>query len=285
MSSPTINSAQSYGDTSLLTIMNYARALVNDSQAGATGTIGEGQILVDDPTIAAFTQPMLMASIRELYRELRNVGDPTLIRDNVIVQNLPIVDSPVNGPGGPDPAVQTFLSFDGYFDGVQMHSQYLLPSDMIYPEKVWERQTGTNDNFGQMTQSRFGLPSRPQYPTLGEWEWRENKIWFVGSTQNRDIRMRYYAQLPQFFSSTLNYETTFVPIIDCTDAVAYKVAVKYARMLGSPGLQDLVSEAKEQMFQLKNAVTRRAQSIEYNRIPYGHSDGDLNNNWFFGGYI
>ena len=69
--------------------------------------------------------------------------------------------------------------------------------------------------------------------------------------------------------------------MDCTDAVAYKTAVKYARMLGSPGLEDLKMEAKEQMFQLKNANTRRSQSITYERIPFGNSDGDTNNNYLF----
>jgi len=51
-------------------------------------------------------------------------------------------------------------------------------------------------------------------------------------------------------------------------------------MLESPGLPDLVAEAKEQMFQLKNAVVRRSQSIEYQRIPYGTSSRDTNNSFF-----
>jgi hypothetical protein len=41
MSSPTINSnLSSNGDTSLLNVCNLVRALINDSQAGATGTPG-----------------------------------------------------------------------------------------------------------------------------------------------------------------------------------------------------------------------------------------------------
>jgi hypothetical protein len=277
MSSPTINSTQAFGSTSLGTIMILARSLVNDTQPGAQGIIGEGQILVDNPKISAFTLPFLMASIREVYRELRNVGDPELIFDNVIIENLPIVNSPVNGPGSSDPAVQTILSTNGYFDGVQQWPNFLLPANMLYPEKLWERASGTNNNFHEMTQVQSGLPSRAQQPDLVHWEWRNNNLNFCGATQNRDIRMRYYGTLPVPYGTTLNFETTYVPIFDCTEAVAYKVAVKYARMLGSPGLQDLVGEAKEQMFQLKNQVTRRMQSIDYHRIPFGNSDGDINN--------
>lgn len=224
--------------------------------------------------------PSFNSSIRELYRELRNDGDPVLIKDNIILLNLPILNSPTNGPGGPDPTVQTVLSTAGYFDGVQTHSEFQLPGDMLYPTQVWERASGTNNPFVKMTQVQESLPAVQQGPTLCYWEWRNNNINFIGATQNRDIRLRYYCSLPQFFSQTLNFDATFVPVLDCTDAVAYKTAVKYARMLGSPGLADLKEEAMQQMFQLKNANTRRMQFVDYQRIPYGHSDGDMNNNWF-----
>ena len=281
MSSPTFNLNPSLAAASLGNIMNLVRALVNDSQAGVTGTPGEGQVFTNNPDISPFTQPFLNSSIRELYRELRNVGQPTLIKDNIIVKNLPIINSPTNGPGGYDPSVQTYLSTGGYFDGVEIWPNFQLPGDVLYMETVWERQTGTNNNFVKMEEVQDGLPSRPQWPVLGQWEWRNDNLNFCGATGNRDIRMRYYCALPQFFSSTLDFDSTYVPIMDCTDAVAYKTAVKYARMLGSPGLEDLKMEAKEQMFQLKNANTRRSQSITYERIPFGNSDGDTNNNYLF----
>lgn len=282
MSSPTLNLPQGTGDTSLETIMNLVRSLVNDTQAGLTDTPGEGQVFTDNPSISPFTQPFLNSAIRQLYRELRNIGDPTLVFDNVIVSGLPIINSPTNGPGGPDPAVQTVLSTSGYFDGVQIWPNYLLPSNCLFMETVWERATNSNNNFQRMSQVQDGLPSRPQQPDLAQWEWRNNNLNFVGATTVRDLRMRYYGSLPTFFSPTLNFSSTYVPIFDCTDAVAYKTATMYARMLGSPGLQDLAGEAKEQMFQLKNQVTRRMQSINYRRSPYGHSDGDLNNAFLYG---
>lgn len=280
MSSPTINVSSNSGNTSLATIMDLVRALVNDSQAGATNTPGEGQIFTNDPAISPFTQPFLNSSIRELYRELRNVGQPTLIKDNVIVSGL----TPVNGANGlgiPDPATQTYLGFGGYFDGSTINSNLVLPSDVLYMEQVSERQTGTNNSFVPMSQEQSGLPSRPQQPTLCEWEWRNDSIWMVGSTNTVDIRMRYWCSLPQFFSPTLDFNSTFVPILDCTDAVAYKTAVKYALMLGSPGLAELRSEAKEQMFQLKNANVRRSQSRDFQRMPYGsYGSSDTNNSFF-----
>jgi len=261
--------------------MDLVRSLVNDTQAGATDTPGEGQIFTNDSQISPFTQPFLNSSIRELYRELRNCGDPVLIKDNVILTGLPIINSPTNGLGQTDPAVQTVLAPEGYFDGVQYWPNFPLPDDMLYPTTVWERTTGTNDVFHRMDAPSGGLESAMQGPYLKQWEWRNNQLNFRGATQNVDIRMRYYCSLPQFFSATLDFASTYVPVMDCTDAVAYMTAVKYARMLGSPGLADLLAESKNQMFQLKNANVRRMQHEDFARIPFGNSSGDLNNEFSF----
>ena len=275
MSSPTINVGQNTGDTSLLTIMNLVRSLVNDTQAGATADPGEGQIFTDNPAISPFTQPFLNSSIRELYRELRNVGAPTLVKDNVLIENLPPLVSPRYGVAQPDPAVQVYLGFGGYFDGTTINSNFVLPSDVLYPERVWERQSKTTNLFAPMKQSQFGLPSVLQCGTIGMWEWRNDNINMPGSTSIRDLRLRYWCSLPQFFSQTLDFAATYVPILDCTDAVAYKTAVKYANMLGSPNLATLQADAKEQMFQLKQQHVRRSQSVDYHRIPFGEHGGSM----------
>jgi hypothetical protein len=271
MSSPTF-SLGPY--PSLQDIMNLSRSIVNDAQAGATGEVGEGQILVDNPNISGFTLPFLNSAIRELYRELRNIGAAVLIRDNVIIEGLTPINSPRYGLAQPDPAVQVFLSFGGYFDGVNINPNIFLPSDMISPERLWERSTGTTNLFRDMVQPEFGLPSCLQGPCLGLWEWREEKIWMVGATGKRDLRLRYYCALPQFFSNTMDFSSTYVPVIDCIDAVSYKLAVKYSMMLGSPNLKDMQAEAKEQMFQLKQEHVRRAQSVDYHRIPFKGGRGN-----------
>lgn len=273
MSSPTINVGQSSGNTSLAMIMNLVRALVNDSQAGATATPGEGQIITDNPSISPFTQPFLNSAIREVYRELRNAGQPTLIKDNVIISGLTPVYSPTYGLAAQDPAVQVYLGFGGYFDGNSINGDLLLPNDVINVVRVWERQTGTNNSFVPMTQPEFGLPSRLQQDTFDEWEWRNDAIWMVGSIQTRDLRLRYKCALPQFFSSTLNFDSTYVPIIDCVDAVAYKTAAKYAGSLGAPGTEWLEKQAAEQMLQLKLSNVLRMQSVDYARPAYGENDG------------
>ena len=284
MSSPTINlgsngSGGSY--PSLEEISNLIRGLINDDQAGLTGTPGEGQIWTDNSAVSPFVQPFLNSAIRQVYRELRNIGVPTLIKDNVIVSGLTPVNGPTNGYANPDPAIQVYLSYGGYFDGSTINNNLLLPGDLLFPETVSERQTGTNNTFVKMVQQESGMPSRPQQPTLVNWEWRNDNIWFVGSTQTNDVRLRYYCSLPQFFSPTLDFSSTFVPCLDSADAIAFKAAVLYSRMLGSADLPTLIAEAQQQMYQLKNQFVRRTQSRDYRRQPYGnYSNSDTNNSYF-----
>lgn len=256
--------------------MNLARSVVNDTTAGATNTPGEGNILTDNTTIAPFAQPFLNSAIREVYRELANVGDAELIVDNFIVSGLTPING-VNGLGNPDPGTQVTLTTQGYFDGTNWNSNLLLPSNCMYPTKLWERITGSNNPFMEMKQPQDGLVSCNQNTYLGTWEWRANQLFFTGSLSTEDIRMRYVAALPQFFSSSLDYTNTYVPLQDSIDAIAYKIALKYCTMMGSPLLAEIKLQAAEHMRQLKNSVTRRMQSINYERPAFqqggGHDDG------------
>lgn len=269
------------GYPSLETVMNTVRLYLNDWQAGATATPGEGQITTDNAAISPQTLFALNSAIREVYRELRNVGDPTLIRDNVQV------DLPVNGATGP--GIQTYLSFSGYFDGNTLQPSPTLPSDLIYPIELWEQQTGTGLPFVPMKQPQGGLqPIMQQSVFLGQWEWRGGTqvvagdshggdgLFFVGSIAPITIRIRYLAALTQFLIVPM-FAATYIPIMDCEEAVAAKTAFKIARALSgmTPGVSDLKADAAEAMFQLRNAIARRGQTISYHREPYGNNQGNL----------
>ncbi len=291
----------------LETITDLVRVFLNDWQPGATNMPGEGRITTDNPEISPQTLPALNSAIRELYRELRNVGDPTLIKDNIQVS------LPANSVTGP--SIQTFLSFNGYWDGGILNNPPVLPPDLIYPLELWEQQTtggvpvgdievvditgqawaigavppGILDStavapptslpFIRMKQPQFGLPSRNQTFALGEWEWRQDQLNFVGALCPITIRMRYLAALTQFTSAD-NFSTTQIPLMDCEEAVAYKTAAKIGKALSGvvPSTADLAESAKDAMFQLKNAIARRAQAIEYHREPYtgDHRRNDRN---------
>jgi len=84
------------------------------------------------------------------------------------------------------------------------------------------------------------------------------------------------------FNYPILYASTFVPVADCEEALAYNTAYKIALAISgpNPGVQELKAQYLESMRQLKNEYVRRAQTIEYNRQGYG-GDG-ANQDGYYG---
>lgn len=261
MANPTFTSTY----PSIETVMNLVRVYQNDWVNS-----GAGQITTDT---SPQTLPALNSAIRELYRQLRNVGSPSLLRDNVLVA------LPANGATGP--GVQTNLSQQGYFDGLTQLVSPTLPSDLLFPLQLWEQQTGTSIPFVPMSQPQAGLPSvMNQSSRLSVWEWRGgagytagagggDALWFIGALVPVTIRIRYQAALTQFLSSAV-FASTFIPIMDSEDVVAYKVAYKISSAISgeTPPVLALKGNADAALSDLRNEIIRRAQEIDYQRQQY-----------------
>jgi hypothetical protein len=252
---------------SLEEVANLVRTVMNDDMPGLTDTVGEGQIIVDNQNVSVKLINALNEAIRQTCRELRLVGDPTLICDNYIVTNLPVVNG-TQGVGIADPATQVKLGYNGFFDGTNNWPNLTLPSNMLVPIRVWQRETGTNYRFQEVPQAQDGLPSGWQNWGLGSWEWRSDGIWFNGSLYNYDVRIRYYRTFLPFTGAALDFTTTYIPIMDCTSAVAYKTAYILAFSLGSPQATELKARADQEVFFLRNEQVRRAQGLPYHRPAY-----------------
>lgn len=279
---PVAGGSTSQNYPTLESILGLVRAIANDAFAGATNTPGEGQILTDlyQGTSTTNYNPQLLqcfnAAIREMYRSLRNVKAKALVRDNYVLENVPVVNGPL-GASVPDPSVQTYLAFGGYFDGTNTTTSIALPSDMLMPLKLWERQSGTNDVFIPLREAPDGLDPVDQVDEFRVWEWRENQINFIGATIPRDIRIRYMGVLPTFFPTppiASNYfTTTQIPILDCEESVAWLTLRNLSPGIGGAQAFALCdAQSKEQLQWLKNQEVRRMQGINYRRAAYSDSN-------------
>lgn len=253
---------------SLNAIANLVRSKVNDDKRGATGTPGEGQILTN-PSVTL--QNFMNSAIRDMYRDTRIMGQPTLIGDNYVLIGLPPVNSPL-GVGVANPAAQVALQFTGYFDGLLNWSSFTLPTGMLYPIALWERESNgqaSTTSFGMMKESTGALAPRSQVQCLGEWEWRSDGIWMNGATQARDLRLRYYFTFADLASPAIDWTATYVPVLDCQEAVADKITVLYCGRLGGAALADAKMDAKASIFKLRQQITRDRQNVDYQLPHYG----------------
>ncbi len=245
-------------------MMDLFRSMINDDGAGADGPQG-GLIATNT---APFTLPFLNAAIRWVYRKLRSVGDPALILDNYILLGLPALAKP-------DPTVQVSLGFLSYFDGFQNWPQWTLPAGAMGVDRVWERVNGSLSDFAPLQAAPDGLPPLYQSGVNRMYEWRGNALWMPGALQSVDLRLRCKIALPPILGDSLNFCTTYVPVLDSQDAIVDRMLVLYARRF-APEQLAAASAASQgvdgnggSMGELMLQTVRAAQRQENMRREFG----------------
>ena len=240
-------------------VMNLGRALIND-MIRATG----GQILTDT---APYTIFFLNSAIRKTQRYLANNGLLSNVVDNAILTPItPVVNQ--------DPATQVFISALGYYNGTNTLSQPVLPPDLILPLSIAQRQTGAGAQFSPMMPAKGPLMSRIPGPYFGEWEWRNDAINMVGSTNTMDIRVRYEGRLPRI-SPTANFSNTTINIRDGEDALAMAMVMRYAFSRGAAQRAEAKAEWKEECDELINRYVRKDQRIAVRPKGYAAGGGTI----------
>lgn len=255
----------------LQTVTNLVRSDVRDDMAGATNTIGEGQILVDNLQTSVTMANFFNSAVRELCHEMRVQSAPALIGDNFIIRNIP----PINGPMGlqvADPTVQVAIAPapQGYYDGSIWHPTYCLPASTYEVIRLWERQTDSNDTFADMGEPSNGMAGVYQSYGFGRWEWRTGMVFMPGSLDNRDLRVRWLMALNPIMVANANPATTYLPIIGCEEAVARKIGRLYARRQNGGMYETAAMEAKEATTMFLNEINHRKQGTEYPTLAYGN---------------
>jgi hypothetical protein len=236
------------------TVPNVAPASNATSGGGyVTPTVSAGDVFTDPVLI-----PFLNSGYRQLQYELANNGIETFIKDNVVFTLTPVV--------AVDPSVQVTLSDSGYNDGTNNYNPPQLPTDMLVPLRLWERQTGSTELWIPMQQRKDGLPGENQQQRLRYWEWRTDGLVFLGATQSEDIRVRYESFLPDVVQGT-----DPIQIRVATDAVAYFTAGFACQSRGSPAAAQFESMGEEASRKMKVRGVRRQQHTMHRRKPYGRS--------------
>jgi hypothetical protein len=145
-----------------------------------------------------------------------------------------------------------------------------LPTDLLVPVKIWERRNGSTDDFLEMVDltQHGGLPSRVQDVTLNVWEWRADGIYFLGATQDTQIRLRYLKAYPDFTDAT-----SPVLVRNSQEAIAYATAALAGWARGSPLAEKWDDAAADAIEDLVSAAVRREQQSARRRRPFSARSG------------
>jgi hypothetical protein len=222
-------------------ITSLVRSLLNDAQ---------GNLFTD-----AVLLPYANSAYRAVQRELANAGAGGFLTDNAQLV--------VTAVDAADPSLQVSIT-----DATAPPNQ--LPTDLLAPLKLWERANGSSDDFVEMVDlSRHGgLPSRAQGVTLGVWEWRADGIYFLGATQDTQVRIRYLKSFPDLADAT-----SPVLVRNAQEAIAYGTAALAAWARGTPLAEKWDTAASDAIESLVSAAVRREQQTARRRRPFSARSG------------
>lgn len=222
--------------TNLSGINSLARALLNDPPGN---TYSDGFLL-----------PYAQMAYRRINKALGNIQSTTYIKDNVLL----IVPAVL----APDPSVQVSIT-----DATPPPNQ--LPVDLLVPLNVWERQQGSTDDFQEMTDmtGEGGLPSQPQGDQLVYWEWRMDGLYFIGSVNTVQIRIRY-----QSIPGDVTSPVAAVLLRDGQNTMALLTAAMAGLARGSPLAANYKTQGDEALEAMKDSVVHQMQKQVRRRRPY-----------------
>lgn len=218
-------------------ITSLVRALLND----AAGNLFTDGVLL----------PYANAAYRKVQRELASVSAGAFLTDNVLLV--------VAGVTAVDPSVQVSVT-----DATAAPNQ--LPTDLLAPLKLWERVNGSSDEFVEMTDltGHGGLPSQPQGDHLEYWEWRADGLYFVGATQDMQIRLRYEKASPDLVDAS-----SPVLVRNAQETIAFFTAAMASAARGAPQAPSWDAAGAEALEDLVRRAVQREQYTQRRRRPYG----------------
>ena len=222
-------------------ITSLVRSLLNDAQ---------GNLFTDTVLL-----PYANSAYRKVQRALGNSGAGGFLSDDVLLV--------VTAVAATDTSLQVSLT-----DATAPPNQ--LPTDLLVPLKLWERPNGSTDDFTEMVDltRHGGLPSREQDTTLSVWEWRADGLWFLGATQDTQIRLRYLKAYPDLTDST-----SPVLVRNAQEAIAYATAALAGWSRGSPLAEKWDDAAADALEDLVSQAVRREQQSSRRRRPFSSRSG------------
>jgi hypothetical protein len=232
---------------------------------GSTAYNTAGQItalvrsLLNDAAGNLFTDAVLLPYVNSAYRKvqraLANIESGSFLSDNVLLVVTAVAQA--------DASAQVSIT-----DATAPPNQ--LPTDLLVPMKLWERASGSSDDFIEMTDltGHDGLPSEPQTQMLRYWEWRADGLYFLGATRDTQIRLRYQKSYPD-----LTDATSPVLVRHAQEAIAYAAAAMAGAARGAPQAERWDGAAADAIEDLIVRATQREQQTARRRRPFSSRAG------------
>ena len=208
--------------------------------------LARSAVLLNDSGQQVFTNavmlPLYNAAQDELNEtmELNNVAFSNKVSATLVVS---IGDTDIGGATGP-----------------------ALPTDLIEIQALYERLSGSAEDFQIMTRVEYLPPFTQLVESLIYWTWQGQIINFLGATTDRDVRINYISsKLP-----TVTVTSTDIPLFNAVSFLAYRTAALSAEFIGEnrERADELNVYAQLAMDRFLGINTKGRQAISTRRRPF-----------------
>ncbi len=218
-----------------------SKSLIETLQSAATHLNDYGQTFWTKELMANFAAE----AHRELQAKLYLGGLPVIKKTSAIIQ----VVAPASPTSGQKVAV-TMATL----------------TDLIEPVTLWERSSGSSDNF-QQCQQKSWEPEISPMSSIVYWDYSGELIYVLAPTTNREVKVRYNASIPIPVADDDLLGFTFAELY-----IAPRTAALAARSIGSrTAYIDLTQLANERLETVIAANIKGQQALPVRRKPYRFS--------------
>lgn len=186
--------------------------------------------------------PYLSIALDELKEELEDNNVPVVNKTSgTLVVTTDMID--IGGSSGP-----------------------ALPADFIDLISVYERTSGTTENFQEMTKVSFLPKFNTLTASLRYYSWQGNVIRFLGANSNRDVMLEYMADV----IGTIVDDTSTISMNRAKSTLIFRTAALCAEFIGenTTRADKLNGYAQMALDRLLNRETKGKQSIVTRRKPF-----------------
>lgn len=206
----------------------------------ASDVMSRAAVLLNDAAQATFTNVVLLPKLRIAWEDLQN---------QLAEHGASVIKRKTSSPITISAGATEVTSY---------------PADFLTPIDLYERAPGgTDDDWLPMSEVDF-LPNRQASDMLEQWSWVEDEVHFVGATQDRQVRMDYFAQITSIVS-----ENTSLPVTGSCNFLAYRTAAIQAAILKNNDLAgSCAAEAEKAMQTFLNSRAKQRQAVPVRRKPF-----------------
>jgi hypothetical protein len=213
--------------------------------ATAAQVLDSARAHLDDFQGTLWTDPRLLPMLQEAHRELQ----AKLLLNGLQIMNevTPVLTVPA--------LTTNFSLVTGY------------PTDLVEPIWMKERQVGQlNEDFADMQEVDF-IPNVRQSTELVWWCWQEEKIIFLGATNNVEVQLRYR----RYLTTPLTVNDT-IGVLLGENHLSYRTASLASNSVGRPR-KDLEGAAQSNLDIVIRAAVKELQNLPAKRRPYHRGRG------------